>query len=53
MANYSHARIALDQALGTTLEANNVSLADALAGRVPRPSVLPDNLPEPPAEVKP
>ncbi len=53
MANYTHARIALDEALGTTLEVNNVSLADALAGRVPRPSVLPDNLPAPPAEVKP
>lgn len=34
MANYSHARIALDQALGNTLEVNNISLEDALAGKV-------------------
>jgi hypothetical protein len=45
MANYSHARIALDQALGTTLEANNVSLDEALAGRISRPSTLPSDLP--------
>jgi outer membrane protein len=36
MANYSHARIALDQALGTTLEVNNVSLEDAMNGKVVR-----------------
>ena len=47
MANYTHARIALDQALGTTLEANGVSLEEAKAGRVARPSTLPANLPEP------
>jgi outer membrane protein TolC len=34
MANYSHARIQFDQALGTTLEVNNVSMAEALAGKV-------------------
>jgi outer membrane protein TolC len=45
MANYSHARIALDQALGTTLEANNISLDEALAGRISRPSTLPSDLP--------
>jgi outer membrane protein TolC len=47
LANYSHARIAFDQALGTTLEVNNVSLNEALAGRVSRVSVLPANLPNP------
>ncbi len=46
MANYTHARIALDQALGTTLEANGISLEEAKAGRVSRPSTLPANLPE-------
>jgi len=50
MANYTHAKIALDQALGTTLEANNVSLQEALAGQVSRPSELPANLP---AEARP
>ena len=42
MANYSHARIALDQALGDTLEVNHVSLDEALTGRVAAtPSPLP------------
>jgi outer membrane protein len=36
MANYSHARIALDQALGDTLEVNHVSLEEAMAGKVVR-----------------
>jgi len=34
MANFSHARIALDQALGTTLEVNHISLEDAMVGKV-------------------
>ena len=45
MANYTHARIALDQALGTTLEVNHVSLGEALEGQLARPSELPANLP--------
>jgi outer membrane protein TolC len=45
MANYTHARITFDQALGTTLETNSISLDEALAGHVSRPSTLPDNLP--------
>ena len=45
MANYTHARIALDQALGNTLEVNNVSLEEAKSGVVARPSQLPENLP--------
>ncbi len=45
MANYSHARIALDQALGTTLETNNISLSEALTGQISRKSALPANLP--------
>jgi outer membrane protein TolC len=46
MANYTHARIALDQALGTTLEVNHVSVGEALHGNVSRPSVLPAELPK-------
>jgi outer membrane protein len=46
MANYSHARVAMDQALGTTLETNSVSLNEALAGKISRPSSLPASLPE-------
>ncbi|HTS49251.1 MAG TPA: TolC family protein [Bryobacteraceae bacterium] len=49
MANFTHAKIALDQALGTTLETNGISLDEALAGHVSRPSTLPANLP---AEVR-
>ena len=45
IANYTHARIAFDQAMGTTLETNNISLSEALSGKVARPSVLPANLP--------
>ena len=42
MANYTHARIALDQALGDTLEVNHISLDEALSGRVAAgPSPLP------------
>jgi outer membrane protein len=46
LANYTHARIAFDQAIGTTLEVNNVNLHEALDGRVSRPSVLPTVLPQ-------
>jgi len=35
MANYSHARISFDQAIGTTLEVNHVSLDEAKAGKLP------------------
>ena len=34
MANYSHARIALDQALGRTLEVNHISMDEAISGHV-------------------
>ncbi len=34
MANYTHAQVAFDQALGITLEVNNVSLTEALSGHV-------------------
>lgn len=42
MANYSHARIALDQALGRTLEVNHISMQEAVAGHVrAAPSTIP------------
>jgi outer membrane protein TolC len=47
LANYSHARIQFEQAMGTTLEVNQVSIDEALAGKVKRQSVLPAHLPEP------
>jgi len=45
LANYSHARIQFDQALGTTLEVNHISIDEALSGRVMQPSALPATLP--------
>jgi outer membrane protein len=42
MANYTHAAVAFDQALGQTLDANGISIDEATAGRVMRPSVIPD-----------
>jgi|ERR1051325_3884705 outer membrane protein TolC len=42
LATYSRARVALDQVLGQTLEANHVSLDEALKGRVARESRLPE-----------
>jgi outer membrane protein TolC len=46
MANYTHARIALDQAVGMTLERNDISMAEAASGQVDRQSSLPAALPE-------
>jgi outer membrane protein TolC len=45
MANYTHARIALEQAMGATLDVNHISLDEALEGRLARESVLPAVLP--------
>ncbi len=41
LAAYAHARVALDQVLGETLERNNISLQEGLAGKVERESTLP------------
>jgi outer membrane protein TolC len=41
LVTYSNARIALDQAVGTTLESNHISIGEARAGKVARPSSLP------------
>ncbi len=45
---YSTAEVALDQALGTTLEKNNVSLQQAMSAQVTRQSSLPAILPKQP-----
>jgi len=45
MANYTHARISFDQAMGTTLDVNHISLDEAMKGRIARDSVLPANIP--------
>jgi outer membrane protein len=45
MANYTHARINFDQALGRTLDVNHVSMEEAMSGRVARESILPASLP--------
>ena len=52
LANFSHAQVSFDQAMGTTLEVNNISIAEALSGHVGHPSVLPAKLPEPQPEQK-
>jgi outer membrane protein TolC len=44
MANYTHAKIAFDQAVGRTLEVNHISMAEAASGHVARPSLLPDSV---------
>lgn len=53
MANYTHAQISLDQALGSTLNANHISIEEAMQGRIARESTLPPNLPGPPAGSQP
>jgi outer membrane protein len=45
MANYTHAKIAFDQALGRTLDVNHISIDEAKTGHVARASSLPENLP--------
>jgi outer membrane protein TolC len=46
MANYTHAKIGFDAAMGRTLEVNHVSMEEAVRGQVQRESVLPPSLPE-------
>jgi outer membrane protein TolC len=46
LVTYSNARVALDQTLGTTLENNHISIADAKAGKAAQPSSLPPVLPD-------
>jgi outer membrane protein TolC len=42
VASYNRARLSLDQVLGRTLEINNISLDEGLAGKVDRESRMPD-----------
>ena len=44
MANYTHAQIAFDQAVGQTMETNGITMAEAAEGRVVRQSSLPDSV---------
>jgi outer membrane protein TolC len=44
MANYTHARIAFDEAVGQTLEVNDISMAEASSGRVARQSSIPETV---------
>ena len=46
MANYTHTKISLDQALGRTLEINNITVDEGITGRAKHQSVLGDNLPK-------
>jgi len=41
LASYMRARVGLDQTLGETLEANHVSVDEAMNGRISRESKLP------------
>jgi outer membrane protein TolC len=41
MANYTHAKVAFDEAVGQTLDVNNISLQEAAAGHVARESEIP------------
>ena len=34
MANYTHAKVAFDEAVGQTLDVNSISMEEAAAGRV-------------------
>jgi outer membrane protein len=45
MANYTHAKIAFDDAMGRTLAVNNVTMEEAKTGHVDRESVIPANVP--------
>ncbi len=47
LATYTHARIAFEQAMGTTLDVNHISMQEAMSGQVAYKSVLPANLPNP------
>jgi outer membrane protein len=48
LISYSNARTQLYSVLGTTLDEMHVSFEDAKAGRVAKPSTLPDKLPQQP-----
>jgi len=43
-ANYTHARIFFDQAMGRTLEVNHISMEEAIEGQVKRASAIPEGV---------
>jgi len=45
MANYTHARIAFDDAVGQTLEQYGITMDEVKTGQVARPSTIPDVVP--------
>jgi outer membrane protein TolC len=45
MANYTHAKIFFDQAMGRTLQVNHISMQEATDGKVQRESFIPATLP--------
>jgi outer membrane protein len=45
MANYTHAKIAFDEAVGQTLDVNGISMEEVKTGRVARQSIIPDQVP--------
>jgi outer membrane protein len=47
MANYTHAKVAFDQAVGQTLEVNGISMDEAASGHVARESAIPASATEP------
>src|ERR1700722_10487354 len=47
MANYTHAKVAFDEAVGQTLDVNGISMEEAAAGRVARESTIPPTEPRP------
>jgi outer membrane protein TolC len=44
MANYTHAKIFFDGAMGRTLEVNHISIDEAIAGEVKRASAIPEGV---------
>ena len=46
MVAYSNARVALEQATGSTLEKHHVTISDVRSGKLPSKAVLPDTLPQ-------
>jgi outer membrane protein TolC len=47
MANYTHAKVAFDEAVGQTLEVNDISMEEAAAGHVARESTIPASVTAP------
>ncbi len=46
MANYTHAKVAFDEAVGQTLDVNSISMGEVASGHVARVSTIPEPAPE-------